>query len=204
MWNYETQALVKTFDVAELPARTAKFIARKSWLVVGSDDMQLRVFNTNTQEKVKTKYIRYKRKRIELILYAMLNVCYALSYTCTLLILTLLPFTFNAFSSYLRSRNGKHILTVRIYFFHILIPDMRALAIHPTLPYILSCADDMLIKLWDWEKGFRCTMTYESHSHYVMYRDTLFTYLIHIQGASYSIQRTPILLLLLRLTRPSR
>ncbi len=23
---------------------------------------------------------------------------------------------------------------------------------HPTLPYILTCSDDMLIKLWDWDK----------------------------------------------------
>ena len=23
---------------------------------------------------------------------------------------------------------------------------------HPVLPYILSSSDDMLIKLWDWEK----------------------------------------------------
>jgi hypothetical protein len=24
--------------------------------------------------------------------------------------------------------------------------------VHPVLPYILSSSDDMLIKLWDWEK----------------------------------------------------
>jgi coatomer subunit beta' len=43
--------------------RAAKFIARKSWLVTGSDDMQLKVFNYNTHEKVTgfdahTDYIR--------------------------------------------------------------------------------------------------------------------------------------------------
>ncbi|EGF82956.1 hypothetical protein BATDEDRAFT_18190 [Batrachochytrium dendrobatidis JAM81] len=52
IWNYETQALVKTFEVSELPVRTAKFIARKSWIVTGSDDMQIRVFNYNTHERV--------------------------------------------------------------------------------------------------------------------------------------------------------
>ena len=26
---------------------------------------------------------------------------------------------------------------------------------HPTLPYLLTSSDDMLIKLWDWEKA--CT-----------------------------------------------
>ena len=29
---------------------------------------------------------------------------------------------------------------------------IRSLAVHPTLPYVLSSADDMTIKLWDWDK----------------------------------------------------
>ncbi|KAH6561149.1 hypothetical protein BASA50_004064 [Batrachochytrium salamandrivorans] len=52
IWNYETQALVKTFEVSDLPVRTAKFIGRKSWLITGCDDMQIRVFNYNTHERV--------------------------------------------------------------------------------------------------------------------------------------------------------
>ncbi|CAG8468172.1 1461_t:CDS:10 [Paraglomus occultum] len=52
VWNYETEALVKTFEVTDVPVRAAKFIARKNWIVTGSDDMQLRVFNYNTHEKV--------------------------------------------------------------------------------------------------------------------------------------------------------
>lgn len=39
---------------------------------------------------------------------------------------------------------------------------------HPTLPYVLTCSDDMLIKLWDWDKGWQCTQIFEGHSHYVM------------------------------------
>lgn len=44
--------------------RSAKFIARKQWMVCGADDMQLRVYNYNTMDKVKTfeahtDYIRY-------------------------------------------------------------------------------------------------------------------------------------------------
>ena len=43
--------------------RTAKFVARKQWVVCGADDMYVRVFNYNTMDKVKqfeahTDYIR--------------------------------------------------------------------------------------------------------------------------------------------------
>ncbi|KAL0568744.1 Coatomer subunit beta' [Marasmius crinis-equi] len=52
IYNHETGTLVKTFEVAEVPVRCIKFIARKNWFVAGSDDFQLRVFNYNTHEKV--------------------------------------------------------------------------------------------------------------------------------------------------------
>jgi hypothetical protein len=43
--------------------RTAKFVARKQWIVCGADDMFIRVYNYNTMDKVKafeahTDYIR--------------------------------------------------------------------------------------------------------------------------------------------------
>jgi hypothetical protein len=43
--------------------RAAKFVARKQWIVCGSDDMYIRVYNYNTMDKVKafeahTDYIR--------------------------------------------------------------------------------------------------------------------------------------------------
>ncbi|ETN73300.1 hypothetical protein NECAME_04298 [Necator americanus] len=40
------------FLVCDLPVRAAKFIPRKSWVVTGSDDMHVRVFNYNTLERV--------------------------------------------------------------------------------------------------------------------------------------------------------
>ncbi|KAK9485825.1 coatomer WD associated region-domain-containing protein [Lipomyces starkeyi] len=52
IWSYETQSIVKTFDVTEVPVRAGRFIARKNWFVVGSDDFQIRVYNYNTSEKV--------------------------------------------------------------------------------------------------------------------------------------------------------
>lgn len=52
VWNHESQQLVKTFEVCDLPVRAAKFVPRKNWIVAGSDDMQIRVFNYNTLDRV--------------------------------------------------------------------------------------------------------------------------------------------------------
>jgi coatomer subunit beta' len=45
---------------------------------------------------------------------------------------------------------------------------IRSLAIHPTQPYVLSSSDDMSIRLWDWDQKWKCIMSFEGHSHYVM------------------------------------
>jgi WD40 repeat protein len=52
IWNYVTQVAVKSFEVTELPIRAGKFIPRKQWVVTGSDDMMIRAYNVNTQERV--------------------------------------------------------------------------------------------------------------------------------------------------------
>ena len=53
IWNHATNSLVKSFDVTELPVRTAKWCLRKQWIVCGSDDMFIRVYNYNTSELIK-------------------------------------------------------------------------------------------------------------------------------------------------------
>ncbi|KAG2609344.1 hypothetical protein PVAP13_4KG030400 [Panicum virgatum] len=63
IWDYRAQAMVKSFEVSELPVRSAKFVSRKQWVVAGADDMFIRVYNYNTMDKVKvfeahTDYIR--------------------------------------------------------------------------------------------------------------------------------------------------
>lgn len=45
---------------------------------------------------------------------------------------------------------------------------IRHIEIHATLPCFLTCADDMVIKLWDWDKHFACVHVFEGHGHYVM------------------------------------
>ncbi len=52
IWSYETQQIIKSFELCDVPVRAGRFIARKNWIVCGSDDFQLRVYNYNTGEKV--------------------------------------------------------------------------------------------------------------------------------------------------------
>ncbi|CAK4617062.1 hypothetical protein LEN26_014692 [Aphanomyces euteiches] len=106
LWDYDKQQLVKSFEVSTLPVRNARFIARKQWIIASSDDLQLRVFNYNTMDKVTA---------------------------------------FDAHTDYI-----------------------RYLEVHPILPIVLSCADDMTVKMWDWDKNWLCTQVFEGHGHYVM------------------------------------
>lgn len=50
--NHETNSVVKTFDVSDLPVRCACFVVRKQWIMCGSDDMKITVYNYNTLDKV--------------------------------------------------------------------------------------------------------------------------------------------------------
>uniref|UniRef100_A0A673A7I4 Coatomer subunit beta' n=1 Tax=Sphaeramia orbicularis TaxID=375764 RepID=A0A673A7I4_9TELE len=43
---------------------------------------------------------------------------------------------------------------------------IRCITVHPTQPYILT--NDMLIKLWDWDRKWTCSQVFEGHTHYVM------------------------------------
>nr|SVE84103.1 EOG090X01FO [Daphnia pulex] len=52
IWNHESQQIIKSFEVCDLPVRAVKFVPRKNWVVSGSDDMQVRVFNYNTLDRV--------------------------------------------------------------------------------------------------------------------------------------------------------
>lgn len=52
IYHVDTGAVIKSFEVTEVPVRCVKFIARRNWFVCGSDDFHLRVFNYNTGEKV--------------------------------------------------------------------------------------------------------------------------------------------------------
>ena len=36
------------------------------------------------------------------------------------------------------------------------------------IPWYVYILDDMLIKLWDWDKKWQCSQVFEGHTHYVM------------------------------------
>ena len=42
----------------------------------------------------------------------------------------------------------------------------QSVSIQQRVAWLFS--DDMLIKLWDWEKKWVCTQVFEGHTHYVM------------------------------------
>jgi WD40 repeat protein len=41
IYNYDTQLILRTFPITDVPVRAGRFIARKNWIVTGSDDFQL-------------------------------------------------------------------------------------------------------------------------------------------------------------------
>ncbi|KAM9317649.1 coatomer subunit beta'-like isoform 2-T2 [Pholidichthys leucotaenia] len=65
---------------------------------------------------------------------------------------------------------------------------IRSIAVHPTLPYILTSSDDITIKLWDWDKKWECSQVFEGHTHYVM--QIVFNPKDNNQFASASLDRT--------------
>lgn len=107
IYNWDEQSTVRTIEASPNTAiRCARFIDRKQWVVCGSDDMCLRVFNYNSLEKV------------------------------------------------------KH--------FEAHVDFIRYIAVHPTLPLLLTTSDDMSVRCWDWSRNWLRVASFEGHIHYVM------------------------------------
>ena len=178
-----------------MPVRCAKFIARKQWVIAGTDDMQLRVYNYNTMEKVKeweahTDYIRFLEvhpnrpfvlsssddmtiklwdwdKDFELAQVFEGHVHYVMMVRFN-------PRDTNTFAS------GSLDRTIKVW-------GLTAGTAHFTLegagshekgvncidyypggdkPYLLSGADDRTVKIWDYQTK-ACIQTLEGHAHNV-------------------------------------
>lgn len=52
IFDIEKKEIRNHFEPGYQPIRCGKFVARKQWVVFGCDDMNIRVYNYNTGEKV--------------------------------------------------------------------------------------------------------------------------------------------------------
>lgn len=124
---------------------------KSSFFPCVQDDMQIRVFNYNTLERVHmfeahSDYIR----------------CIAVHPT----------------QPYILTSSGmlfKVFLITNTPDFKFIISNLPScqLQVHIYLDiymndYVCFYTDDMLIKLWDWEKKWSCSQVFEGHTHYVM------------------------------------
>ncbi|KAL2911344.1 Coatomer subunit beta' [Polyrhizophydium stewartii] len=192
IWNHETQALVKSFEICELPVRAAKFIARKSWLVTGSDDMQIHVFNYNTHERVAafdahSDYIRalavhhtqpyvisgsddYSIKLWDWD-KGWRNVMTFEGHTHFVMSLAFNPKDSNTFASAAMDR------TVKVWSLASRVPNYTMQGHQSGVnwvdyfhggdkPYLVSGADDKLVKVWDYQNK-SCVQTLEGHTNNV-------------------------------------
>ncbi|KAL7644998.1 UNVERIFIED_CONTAM: hypothetical protein RMT77_004822 [Armadillidium vulgare] len=189
VWNTETQQLVKSFEVCDLPIRAAKFVARKNWIVTGSDDMQVRVFNYNTLERVHqfeahSDYVRSiaVHPTQPFILTSSDDMTIKLwnwekKWTCQqvfeghshyVMQIVINPKDNNTFASAALDR------TVKVWQLGSPQPNFTLEGHQRGVncidyyhggdkPYLISGADDSLVKIWDYQNK-TCVQTLEGHS----------------------------------------
>ncbi|XP_075717399.1 coatomer subunit beta' [Rhinoderma darwinii] len=189
VWNHETQTLVKTFEVCDLPVRAAKFVARKNWVVTGADDMQIRVFNYNTLERVHvfeahSDYIRCiaVHPTQPFILTSSDDMLIKLwdwdkKWTCSqvfeghthyVMQIVINPKDNNQFASASLDR------TIKVWQLGSSSPNFTLEGHEKGVncidyysggdkPYLISGADDRLVKIWDYQNK-TCVQTLEGHA----------------------------------------
>ncbi|CAL8119369.1 unnamed protein product [Orchesella dallaii] len=189
VWNHESQQLIKTFEVCDLPVRSAKFVARKNWVVTGSDDVQVRVFNYNTLERVHSfeahsDYVRcivvhpvqpYLLTSSDDMLIKLWN--WEKSWSCQQIFeghthyvmqIVINPKDNNTFASASLDR------TVKVWQMGSATPNFTLEGHEKGVncvdyyhggekPYLLSGADDRLVKIWDYQNK-TCVQTLEGHA----------------------------------------
>ncbi|WOG99222.1 hypothetical protein DCAR_0518570 [Daucus carota subsp. sativus] len=190
IWNYQSQTMAKSFEVTDLPVRSAKFIPRKQWVVAGADDMHIRVYNYNTMDKVKvfeahTDYIRCVavHPTLPYILSSADDMLIKLwdwenGWNCTQIFeghshyvmqVTINPKDTNTFASASLDR------TIKIW--NLGSPDPNfTLDAHlkgvncvdyftgGDKPYLITGSDDHTAKVWDYQTK-SCVQTLEGHTH---------------------------------------
>ncbi|XP_050414492.1 coatomer subunit beta' isoform X1 [Patella vulgata] len=189
VWNYESQQLIKSFEVCDLPVRASKFVARKNWVITGSDDMTIRVFNYNTLERVHqfeahSDYLRSiaVHPTQPYILTSSDDMLIKLwdwdkKWTCTQVFeghshycmqIVINPKDNNQFASASLDR------TVKVWQLGSNAPNFTLEGHEKGVncvdyytggdkPYLISGADDRLVKIWDYQNK-TCVQTLEGHA----------------------------------------
>eukprot|EP00672_Neobodo_designis_P024561 CAMPEP_0174835364 /NCGR_PEP_ID=MMETSP1114-20130205/5368_1 /TAXON_ID=312471 /ORGANISM="Neobodo designis, Strain CCAP 1951/1" /LENGTH=984 /DNA_ID=CAMNT_0016069311 /DNA_START=17 /DNA_END=2971 /DNA_ORIENTATION=- len=192
LWNYESQTLLKSFDICDLPVRCVKFITRLQSFVCGSDDMQVRVYNYNTMERTATfeahlDYIRCiaVHDTLPIILTSSDDMTIRMfdwtkNWACTM--------TFEGHSHYVMavtfnpkdpSTFATASLDETIMVWNISTPvrnfmleghegGVNCVEYYPggDKPYLISGSDDNTVRVWDYQTK-ACIQTLPSHNHYV-------------------------------------
>ena len=191
IYDYITQAVLKSFEVSNFPIRCARFVSRMHWLVVGSDDKNIRIYNYNTLDKVKTfqahdDYIR------SIIVHPSLPYLLSSSDDCLIKLwdwekgwehkrtyeghghyvmqVAFNPKDFNSFASASLDR------TIKIWGISGTENSHYSLVGHTQgvncveyyqggdKPYMISGGDDMKIKVWDYQTK-QCVHSLSGHHH---------------------------------------
>ncbi|KAK2184091.1 hypothetical protein NP493_283g04003 [Ridgeia piscesae] len=189
IWNHEAQQLIKSFEVCDLPVRAAKFVARKNWIITGSDDMHLRVYNYNTLERVNqfeahSDYLRsiaihptqpYILSSSDDMLIKLWD--WEKKWTCTqvfeghthyVMQIVINPKDNNTFAS------GSLDRTVKVWQLGSSTPNFTLEGHEKGVncvdyycggdkPYLISGADDRVAKIWDYQNK-TCVQTLEGHA----------------------------------------
>uniref|UniRef100_A0A8C4RXV6 Coatomer subunit beta' n=2 Tax=Erpetoichthys calabaricus TaxID=27687 RepID=A0A8C4RXV6_ERPCA len=194
VWNHETQTLVKTFQVCDLPVRASKFVARKNWVITGADDMQICVFNYHTLERVHmfeahSDYIRciavhpikpYILSSSDDMLIKLWDwekkwCCSQVfeGHTHYVMQIVINPKDNNQFASASLDR------TIKVWQLGSSSPNFTLVGHEKGVnfidyysgadkPYLISGADDHLVKIWDYQNK-TCVQTLEGHSQSVSF-----------------------------------
>lgn len=187
--------MIKSFETGNNPVRCAKFIVRKQWIVAGTDDMKMRVFNYNTMDKVKewdahNDYIRFieVHPNRPFIFSCSDDMSIKMwdwekDFECTqifeghshyVMMLRVNPRDTNTFASASLDKSIKvWSLTTATPHFSLEgngghDKGVNCIDYYPggDKPYLLSGADDRTIKIWDYQTK-ACLQTLEGHSHNV-------------------------------------
>jgi len=189
IWNYESQQLVKSFEVCDLPVRAAIFVTRKNWVVTGSDDMQIRIFNYNTLERIHnfdahSDYVRsiavhptqpFLLTSSDDMLIKLWNwdkswICQQVfeGHTHYVMEVKINPKDNNTFASASLDK------TVKVWQLGSATPNFTLEGHDKGVncvdyyhggdkPYLISGADDRLVKIWDYQNK-TCVQTLEGHA----------------------------------------